>query len=97
MALAIAGTVIRELVVLLVVAAIGHKAPDDFYLGVFLLCVLAYRNLQQRGVERDIKEQRKELTSDKVEAADKINGVWSITVFVANTVLLIAVLVVAFR
>src|SRR3989442_14810178 len=94
---ALIGLVAYEIATLAVIAAIGHKAPDDFYLLVFLLGVLAYRSYQQRTAEKDLETKNESLPSDRAEAVQRVHNISSTARFVLDVILMISLLIIAFR
>ena len=89
--------VAKELTTLLVVWAVARKAPDDFYLLVFLMGVLAYRKHRQDVARREYEGKKGTFPSETAAILEKAYDVSEFAGFSVDVVLLIALVVIAIR
>ncbi|HMJ86300.1 MAG TPA: hypothetical protein VK504_24150 [Vicinamibacterales bacterium] len=97
MTAAVVGLVVSELLTLIVIGAAASKAPDDFYRLVFLMAVVGYRSYRQRSDDKDSNDKIRDLPSDRAAVAQKVHNIAAMIKYGVDVILMISLLVIAWR
>jgi hypothetical protein len=87
----------REVAVLFIAWTVGGKAPNDFFLLVFLLALLCYRQYRHRSDQIDFDKKQNTHSPEVATGLERFHSRMTMVEFGTDIVMWIAVLVIALR